>query len=250
MANQIHKDILRTISSFIQKAFFANLIMNDDPAADIKPEYLTTVSICLNYSEIISTEKSSHVIRMEEPTASVLGSSALPPRTNNFSDLVTRPGQIDIVLYKRSNSFDRPIIIIETKKYISGFSGIKDDIIRNNEFLVAENLNNCGSIAIAISTFYWHEARGVTASEHENKSKKSFENIEKKIKSVASNNIDIELIRLEVYSSAFKTEEEANETDEYGQPAYLSEEPLTIYGGIVMLSRDDRSKWLNDIPTI
>lgn len=214
--------------------------LNDDPDLCIKPEYLKTVKM----SEALLSGDFKGVVRLEQSTSSVVGMSALPPRDVGFANLISRAGKVDIVV-----CFDsRPIVIVEIKLYVSGFSRIKDDVIRCCEFLSAENKEIEGSIAAAAVTFFWRERRGVTKLQQKKSAEYSLDGIEQKAsRIIACYNFEFVKKQIVMRESPYDSMEDSEKVDDNGVPADIFEEPITVYAVAYIIFRKDRDTFLQKL---
>lgn len=217
-------------------------LSRDDMDEDLKPEYLTTGIMLSNLANEVSDNNITGItLKIEAPTREMLASSLWFPRPRRFTRLILRHGKADIAIYRD----DQLVTIIENKLYISGFSGIRKDVLRGIEFLCAQNCNGGGSIMAAVSTFYWKEKRGKTKEDHLDACRNSFKDILDKtwieINNKSCNSkISVSYKFKCLNSTAFRTKNEACAPDEDGKPEYDGNDIYSLYTGVIILFRPDR----------
>lgn len=230
--------VLRDSHLSLDSAWHLNHRIYDDPFASIRPEYLTTVVMAQKLLDDASG--SGLQVRLEVSTYQLLAQIFGMHRSGASFSQISRPGKIDLVLVHGPTQ--KPIVLIENKNRIAGYSDIEDDVVRNKEFLLASDGKGVGCVVAAITTFYWLQKSGMTVEDHDRKSNRSFERIRTSIaKCVAGTSIQYSVSREELNGNAFATSAEAEEIDEEtGQRAGDMNSSESLYGGVVALWRADR----------
>lgn len=226
--------IVKKVKEGLNAAWDLNRRFNDDPFAEVKPEYLTTVEV----SRALIQDPGFGCVRMEEKTTHVANWLCLHPQA--FKS-ISRSGNIDITVYDGYSYSGRPIVVIENKNLINGFSGIKKDVQRNMELLLLEEGDRSKSLALGICTFYWFEKRGVLTREMEKKAQASLANIEQKVHAlVIDPRIGTSFEADCISDSSYASDEEACEELDEGQPMYQIQQASMLFAGLVVLKRKDR----------
>ena len=243
-------ELVEALFAGLNRTFITNFAHGDDPTAKIRPEYLSTVLIASALAEQYCGTSTQAEVRMEVPTTKVLGTSIVFPRHKGWRNVITREGKVDVVMCAKKSGTARPIVLVEAKRYAVGYSTIADDIKRLAEFLMADNKNGEGTVAIGTSTFFWREARSTTKNGQHGKFLKSFKKIEMKVKKNVPADLDVEVFYRCLFTSAYETHEEAYATNADGQPNCEAEEPISIFSGIVILRRKKREEWLDKLKKV
>jgi hypothetical protein len=130
--------------------------------SDIKPEYLSTASIGINLTQKLFN--SDYKVCMEQPTGE-LAKSCFPllqegqrkwsPRITDFSEIkISRPGYVDIAILNKINGLEQGDFVIEVKNIAPQKSLLKEDLLRNKEFLTIKTDNLSSLMKGTISAFY------------------------------------------------------------------------------------------------
>lgn len=218
---------------------------SEDLDAEIYPEYLKTIAIARVLKDAVG---SSAWVRLEQATSWTLGTSVLPGhRPTGFSTLLSRLGEVDIVLGVEENGWRYPVVLIENKRYAAGYSTIEDDAVRCAEFVAAQGLT--GSIEMAAVTYFRRETKGVVVSHQDKAGERALDRITAHAATLATQlkvNHCHKRIRLE--STAFTSRDEALSEDEDGTPAYLSQPTYTIWGAVELFYRTTTPSRLSRLP--
>ncbi len=218
---------------------------SEDLDAEIYPEYLKTIAIARVLKDAVG---SSAWIRLEQATNWTLGTSVLPGNCPpGFSTLVSRPGEVDIVLGIEENGWTWPVVLIENKRYAAGYSTIEDDAFRCAEFVAAQG--GAGSIEIAAVTYFRRETQGVIVSHQDKAGERALDRITANAATLATQfkiNHCHKRIRLE--STAFSSRDEALLEDEDGMPGYLRQPNYTIWGAVELFYRTATHSRFSNLP--
>ena len=218
---------------------------SDDPDASIRPEYLKTIAVARVLKD--SVEQSAW-IKLEQDTGRTLGASVLPDqRQPNFSKLVSRSGEIDIVLGVNSNGWGYPVILIENKLFAAGYSTIEADAIRCAEFVSAQG--ETGSIEVAAVTYFRRETQGVVTSHQDRVGERALSRITDAAANLATQlNVMHRHKHIKLVSTAIANKEQALSEDEDGMPAYLAQPTYTIWGAVELFYRTPTPSRFYELP--
>lgn len=207
---------------------------SEDPDTEVRPEYLKTMSVARVLKDKMTSKA---LVRMEQETGPTLGASVLPKwRSPGFSCLVSRSGELDIVVSVEENGWKFPVVLVENKRYAAGYSSIKDDAIRCAEYIAAQGSH--GSVEVAVVTYLRRETLGMTRPHLHMSANRALDNIgEKAAKLAAHLTVQHRHERVELDTSAFATDAEALALDEDGIPAYLTQPTFTVWGGMEVFWR-------------
>ena len=247
-------DIHNTIIKGLKNAWLNHFLMTDERDEDVKPEYLTTASVCYSFSNYISSNKLNGrmAIRAEEQTDLLWRKTLLPifMRVGNRLGLKldsSRKGNVDISLAAKGvGILETPFGVIENKGfllftqnnniYVGSMKEVTKDLERNIEFVAGSNGQG---IEYSGFTFYLRDKNSVLHSEGDNYcqcKKLYFEDICKDLISCYKGlNFNVEINSLE--SNLFNTKSEAEAPDEYGCPAHTAEGTWNIVYGIISIYR-------------
>lgn len=208
---------------------------SEDPDTEIRPEYLKTIAVAQALKGALTTTRS--LVRLEQPTNDVLGRSVLwKHRGSGFWRSIFRRGKIDIVVSQVSNGGPFPVVIVENKLYAKGFSTIKADVDRCLDFLGAQGKD--GSIEVAAVTYYRRQVDGLTIADQELAATAALDRIKKAVAArVKGTGITHSHEHRMLRTSAFNTMAEAEDLDEEGTPAYISQPSVSVWAAVELFSR-------------
>lgn len=208
---------------------------SEDPDTAVRPEYLKTMAIARTLKAAVAERA---LVRLEQETSLTLGASVgAKSRPSGFAGLVSRSGEIDIVVSVESGGFKYPVVVVENKRYAAGYSTIEDDAVRCAEFIAAQGA--AGSIEVAAVTYFRRETIGLTHNHLDKAGDKALGRIEEKASTLA-NRLGVKHLQARIILDhhAFTTEAEALALDADGAPAYLSQSPFKIWGVMEIFYRD------------
>jgi hypothetical protein len=199
---------------------------------------MKTVVTAQTVMDLIGNNPGGVRVRMEDSTDKVFAYSAVKPWKVGYThdDVITRRGFVDIVVYKQQSAW-RPVLIIENKGYIRGFSGIRADTLRISQFLNAVNSKGQKSIEAGVETFFYRESGGVTKRTQTIKSGKFVKTVVNSVRDQLPDFTVRSATRL-LYSSGFPNRTTALALNDDGQPAYEAECPISVYGVAIAISKD------------
>lgn len=145
------------------------------------------------------------------------------------------------------NGVDRPVILVELKRYIKGFGSISHDVARLLEFLELYNPAVQSTIAIGASAFLYRTDRRNTRIKQHNDVKKKLTAVLRKARAKAPSTITTQLYYRILHTSAFANEAEAARLVEDGRPAREETAPITIAAGMLLFHHPDRLHRLREI---
>jgi hypothetical protein len=209
--------------------------LSENPDTEIRPEYLKTMSIAKTLKGKVGSQGR---IRLEQETSSVLGLSLHPKyRPKGFRDLISRAGEVDIVLSVEENGWQYPVILIENKRYAAGYSTIEKDTIRCAEFVYSQG--ETGSIEAAVVTYFRRETRGVIQADQIKAGNRALDKIKGEAEALANQfGLRHRHDRVQLKSTAFPTKDAALFEEQDGMPAYLAQLPYTIWGVTELFFRE------------
>lgn len=255
-------DIHNTVVKGIKKAWLNHFIMTDERDEDIKPEYLTSASVCYAFSEFISTNSLNGrmTVRAEEQTGSLWRKILLPAfmRIGSKAGLKfdsSRKGNIDISLeVKGAGILEIPFGVIENKGflsftqkkelYVGSMNEVKKDLERNIEFVSGQNSQG---VEYSCFTFYLRDKESVLTRHGAEFCQSKRYYFEKICNDLLSNcttlSFAVEIETLE--EKLFNSDAEANEPDENGCPAYTAEGTWHIIYGAISIYRTGKTVTYN-----
>lgn len=247
-------DIQNTIVKGLKNSWLNHFLMTDERDEDIKPEYLTSASVCYAFSDYISANSlnGQMTVRAEEQTDLLWRKTLLPMFMSIGNKLglksdSSRKGNVDISLaVKGAGILELPFGVIENKGFLCFtqsnelYSGsmkeVKKDLERNIEFVSGQNGQG---IEYSGFTFYLRDKESVLTSRGVDfcqSQKCYFENI---CRSLLSNcqalSFEVEIGTLE--KNLFNSDNEANDLDENGCPAYIAEGTWHVLYGVISIYR-------------
>lgn len=207
---------------------------SEDPDTAVRPEYLKTMAIARVLKAAVLERA---VVRLEQDARTTLGGSVLPgSRRSGFGALVSRPGEVDIVVSVEENGWKHPVVLVENKRYAAGYSTIEKDAIRCAEFIAAQG--NEGSIEVGVVTYLRRETNGLTPDHLDKAGTRALDRIEKKAATLASTlRVNHQHARIDLDTRAFATEADALAQDPEGMPAYLCRPPFKVWGAMEIFWR-------------
>ncbi len=245
-------DIHQTIVTGLKNSWVNHFLMTDERNEDIKPEYLTTASVCYALTDFISNKSLSGIItvRAEQQTGLLWRKKFLPVFMKFKSWLglkieSNRKGNVDISLaIKKASMLDSPFGVIENRGFLiftednelykNSMNEVKKDLVRNIEFVRCVNDHG---IEYSGFTFYLRDKNSVLISQGDDfcrNKKLYFEKICKNLMpKTHTMNLEIEIGTLE--ANLFETDSEANALDENNCPIYLSEGTWHIIYGVISI---------------
>ena len=230
----------------LYRVFLTNFSQTDDVSAKIKPEYMTTVLIANSLVERYGGIGSSIQVRMEDATHKILGASIGFPRRTGWHKEISRPGRVDVVLYV-SDGVPRPVVLIEAKRFVRTYSAIEKDTKRLIEFLQTTNENNESTIAACASTFFLLEERNLTVASQRKLCETRLRTMLTELMKIVPSGLQVEVRYRTLLAPLYKTVDEAMMLDENGQRKYAVDAPISIFGIVIIIYREDRNSFLSAI---
>lgn len=230
-------DLIEHLNAGLHQTITDVWTFSEDPDATVRPEYLNTMAI----AHALHAAVAGHaIVRLEQSAGATLGASLLPGhRPAGFTSLVSRPGELDIVLSVEENGWKYPLVVVENKRYAAGYSTVEDDVIRCAELVSAQGTE--GSLEVGVVTYLRREASGLTLAHLDEMGSRSIGRISKKAADVASTfGINHQHSSIKLRESAFANEEEALAEDQDGMPAYLNRPPFKVWGAMEIFWRTPR----------
>ncbi|ENU80120.1 hypothetical protein F975_01873 [Acinetobacter sp. ANC 3789] len=183
-ANSIHYALVKGLHDTWNEQFY----MTDDPYNNLRPEYLTTASVCYSLADFVSSTqlRGYIIVRAEELTKKIWKDLNLVKSLNRnkrknkkkkikFKKDSARKGNTDITLFQKLNGHECPFAIIENKEYLkftkqykmysASRNEFKKDIKRNIEFLNATRFPNTIGIEYTAFTFFINDTYSTTETE-------------------------------------------------------------------------------------
>lgn len=252
-------DIKAVIVSGLKKAWLNHFFMTGKMGEDIKPEYLTTASICYAFSDYIQSKGiiGDLVVRAEELTRNIWTKTQLPlfltrvlKRADLKKDSDCRMGSVDITLAVNNHGLETTFAVIENKGFLvfteNGelYSGSRNefekDLIRNIEFL-SEIQKNKG-IEYSAFTFYLRDKKSFLKEDGEKYCQQKKAYFENEVKLMLKDCLSNLIVNVEIDSlddGLFDSYESANEyDDESGQTTLDRDGKWHIVYGVISIYKN------------
>jgi hypothetical protein len=246
-------DLHNAIIDGLKKAWLNHFAMTDERDEDIRPEYLTTASVCYALLEFVDKLKikGRMVIRAEEQTRSLWGKICLPRflhigSRQGLKSESRRKGNVDISFAAKRAGVEEPLGVVENKGFVlftssnilyaSSMKELKKDIERNIEFVSGSDGQG---IEYSAFTFYLRDKKSILEShgrDYRDCKKAYFSCLCKEIVSCYGDlhfHVDIDILE----SNLFSSKKEAEAIDEHGCPACTAEGTWNILYGIISIYR-------------
>lgn len=240
------QEIAGVLKEGLSRAWHTNFAQGGIADAPIRPEYLVSVLLASAFVDHLDAPRSA-IVKLEVSTNEVAGAAIGYNRTAGQMGSISRPGKVDVVVGVPLNGVSRPVILVEAKRYITGFSGISEDVDRLLEFLLLSDDGGASSIVAGASAFLLVE-RHLTRDDQHEAIKARLQKIGKEGKSAASaKGVETSCFYHILHEQNYPDEAAANMPDGEGRPAILSDEPVMIVGGMLLFHRADQEVKLEDI---
>ena len=241
----------------IEKAWLNQFNMSNNIHCSLKkPEYLTTISLCLTFSDWLKEINLNEDLFIEaeyltKELWSHINKNNLYNGNNKSINILEdfRDGQVDIVILKKQIA-NIPLVIIENKghlKFLKGtnilykisYKELEKDIKRNLDFL-SGTTNLIQQVKYTAFTFYLDDINSTTKNEGKKYCKNKKKYFEKLIKNLNIKNINSFCVDVDVATlndDLYMNAKDGNKTDEVGCPAYVDNPPNHLVYGIISIYR-------------
>jgi len=255
LRNEIATGMCSLVDRFVQ--------MFGERGETLRPEYLTTASICFSLCDFAARHNLHLKIRSEEKTSDVwakgLVKSLISRRDRDLKQKKrlkhrkslqqrnsSRNGNVDITLLT-GQSFEHPFAVIENKGMLNFTNGgslyagsraeVEKDLRRNAEFVL--RLGSYGGVQYAAFTFYLRDSDSALTDQGMAFAKEKRCYFERLLQSLnlhpnLRTNVSVKTLDDDLYAS----EEEARHTDENGAPAIDMHPPWHLLYGIISIYRE------------
>ncbi|HHR6038079.1 TPA: hypothetical protein ACS70C_002471 [Providencia alcalifaciens] len=118
----------------------------DEESRVLNVEYLLTVNVAKKLIEINEGYPGPYRVYLEHPTK-ILQADCLPIAINGsmfskseiriYDKYISRPGRVDVCVYKQDNVYKYPLFLVEVKGFNPRLGEVEKDIIRISQFMNA-----------------------------------------------------------------------------------------------------------------